>query len=781
MRTRQKLGFATAAAVVAAVKATNDTAYYMDGAVGVDTSTMYWKLQCELHFDGADNYCFEEQKIIMPELTNQQILKDAYHITVPAGLESDINDCSTNKLSTEKCHSLCLSWNHSIYAKCPLNLLGCCQCHYFEPKVPPESKSSMLLPVPTTVGWGIIPGWFNLGVWCLLALMLLPLVFIRGFMSSKSAFGSRQQRLVQLWVRIMRVIALVGLLMFALWLLVYLIGLNGLGYYQTFYGFFGTRGGLFTHVFGGMVWLFAAVCQFIGPIRRRYPLVHRVSGYVCIIFEVISSLGLIALLYSPHMSGVTGTITGSIFLTYWNVCLFLGTKFAIERDIDSHKRWMTRNVFVGSSVVFQRIFNIGYDRFFQDEVFYMGNFYTGLCPQNGLESVVVTTRKLRNEPSQVYGFSQEQISYACNGITALYSAGSAGFVFMFIFVVVGLFGCELWLWANGLQAHQISRVNVTILDAPKGPLNIQTEVQKVSIELVEKSMVAQGVYRLRFKLPQRNMGLGQDAVLVPVLGHVNLSSIDTKWMHRPRPFSPLYAIEEGHISFLIRDAERNGLSSYLTQKLNIGQSVAMSGPFAVPAADYCLQNKVLVIAAGTGLAPFLTMARSFDASNAQALKIIYRDREKRALNLASLIGPTTTNLSTTAGTKESLGDDVVAQQAIVLDGDAEVQKPAATEDNVSFSSKPENASHPVHVDAVTNYENKPHEQHPAAPGSLTYETHFARQEFNDAITKALENETYDVVLICGPPAFNFAMQKRIQPFSCKLPKLKVTCIGTDDR
>ena len=103
------------------------------------------------------------------------------------------------------------------------------------------------------------------------------------------------------------------------------------------------NGAIFTHMLlGGLVTL-AVPLQLIGPLRRRWPVLHRWSGRVITIAALVTAAG--GLTYI----GLRGTIGGwpmDAGFTIYGALLFLAAtqvlRFARARDFARHRAWALR-------------------------------------------------------------------------------------------------------------------------------------------------------------------------------------------------------------------------------------------------------------------------------------------------------------------------------------------------------------------------------------------------------------------------------------------------------
>ncbi|CAB9531453.1 Nitrate reductase [Seminavis robusta] len=558
-----------------------DLDFFEGGVVDIDTDTLYYTVSAELPQEALRNLCFVDS-------------------VLPADVAQGV--CPDGKLELSLCRQTCEDMMIKEFTNCPLNLAGCCECGYYSFKTNNLASGDLyeFRPGTSNVFWTILPGWVNLGVWTFLTASLMFLMLTRNSMPKARTMV----------VRITRVVGWIGMLAFSMWGLVYLVGMNGLGY-QFYFAFPLSRVGILIHVIFSSLWLISGVIQLVGPIRRMAFGIHRANGWLCVASTVLASVGLFILLLAPHQSAIGGIFISAIFAAYWNVSLGLGCYYGIKRDIDSHRRWMVRHMFVGNSVILGRIFNVLVEIIFKDQAYYVGPFYDAACE----DLAGVKYAEIMYISGETAYLSTEQMSFACRGITTLYDSYFFAVQFAVVMLVAGIFAAELWLWATGLQHSQqtvsLAQTSIRIPSVggteDKRPLMVICNLkEELPITLVEKEAIATDAVKMRFSLPDANSGL-----LIEQLGHVNLRKAD---MIRPRPYSPIISLEAGFGTFIVRHASRGLLSTYMVQQMKEGQSLLLSGPMA-PVIAPSLQHakNLLLIAGGAGIAPFYSLVETTEA------------------------------------------------------------------------------------------------------------------------------------------------------------------------
>lgn len=105
--------------------------------------------------------------------------------------------------------------------------------------------------------------------------------------------------------------------------------------------------------------------------------------------------------------------------------------------------------------------------------------------------------------------------------------------------------------------------------------------------------------------------------------YANLTVPGDEKHHRAYSFSSM-SPERDRVSFLIRNVPGGLMSGYLTQRAKPGAALSMAGPFG---SFYLrsIQRPVLMLAGGTGLAPFLAMLEKIaaDGGSPHPIHLIY--------------------------------------------------------------------------------------------------------------------------------------------------------------
>ncbi|HSM05017.1 MAG TPA: DUF2306 domain-containing protein [Longimicrobiales bacterium] len=111
------------------------------------------------------------------------------------------------------------------------------------------------------------------------------------------------------------------------------------------------------HTIPGMLFAVLGPLQFMGPIRRRFPRVHRVSGRVFVVIGILSGIAafLIGFRFPIWGFGFNWTINAaaSLFMVYAFVTAF---RHAKARRFPVHREWMIRGFSIGLGVALFRVF-----------------------------------------------------------------------------------------------------------------------------------------------------------------------------------------------------------------------------------------------------------------------------------------------------------------------------------------------------------------------------------------------------------------------------------------
>ncbi|MDP2285445.1 MAG: DUF2306 domain-containing protein, partial [Pseudohongiella sp.] len=111
------------------------------------------------------------------------------------------------------------------------------------------------------------------------------------------------------------------------------------------------------HVIPGFLFMLLGPLQFISSLRKRFPKVHRVSGYVYLLSAVLVALGAAYIGFVLPIWGWTlnqwVSLLSSVLMLYF---LYRAFGYIRVRDIRLHREFMIRGFAVGLSISTLRLF-----------------------------------------------------------------------------------------------------------------------------------------------------------------------------------------------------------------------------------------------------------------------------------------------------------------------------------------------------------------------------------------------------------------------------------------
>jgi len=112
--------------------------------------------------------------------------------------------------------------------------------------------------------------------------------------------------------------------------------------------------GFLVHVGCGSAWFILAPLQFCGPLRRRFPVLHRRIGYAALAVAAVSGVGLLGLLPRAH-AGVSVQLLTVWVLPMWAWCNYAAWRaVAIYRDVETHRRLNILSLALSATIVLMR-------------------------------------------------------------------------------------------------------------------------------------------------------------------------------------------------------------------------------------------------------------------------------------------------------------------------------------------------------------------------------------------------------------------------------------------
>ncbi|MEO0745994.1 MAG: DUF2306 domain-containing protein, partial [Pseudomonadota bacterium] len=101
--------------------------------------------------------------------------------------------------------------------------------------------------------------------------------------------------------------------------------------------------GMFVHMVAGGVVTLLAVVQWAGPLRRRWPRVHRMSGRVLAPLALVTALGgLIYIALRGTIGGPMMSVGFGLYGVLMAVAAVQTLRLAMARDLVRHRRWGLR-------------------------------------------------------------------------------------------------------------------------------------------------------------------------------------------------------------------------------------------------------------------------------------------------------------------------------------------------------------------------------------------------------------------------------------------------------
>ena len=114
----------------------------------------------------------------------------------------------------------------------------------------------------------------------------------------------------------------------------------------------------FVHVFTSMLALLAGFTQFSETIRRQYPAIHRVFGYVYVI-DVLMVTGPAGLLMSFYANGgISSRIAFVLLSVLWILATAIALYKAKKKSFNAHRIFMIRSYALTLSAITLRIWKV---------------------------------------------------------------------------------------------------------------------------------------------------------------------------------------------------------------------------------------------------------------------------------------------------------------------------------------------------------------------------------------------------------------------------------------
>jgi len=109
------------------------------------------------------------------------------------------------------------------------------------------------------------------------------------------------------------------------------------------------------HMVPGLLFMLLVPLQFIKAIRLNYPKVHKVIGYTAITLSIaLIPSGLIFAFVYPYV-GFKEQVPTVFYTTIYIVCVYMGIRSILKRDIPTHREWMIRVYAMGLGIYAIRV------------------------------------------------------------------------------------------------------------------------------------------------------------------------------------------------------------------------------------------------------------------------------------------------------------------------------------------------------------------------------------------------------------------------------------------
>lgn len=105
------------------------------------------------------------------------------------------------------------------------------------------------------------------------------------------------------------------------------------------------------HTASGLVFAVLGPLQFMAPLRRRFPLVHRMSGRLFLPVGILSGVAAFAITLSfPMWGGAQNTAISLAASAFMVFCFVFAFRLVRQRQFARHREWMIRGFALGIGV-----------------------------------------------------------------------------------------------------------------------------------------------------------------------------------------------------------------------------------------------------------------------------------------------------------------------------------------------------------------------------------------------------------------------------------------------
>lgn len=105
------------------------------------------------------------------------------------------------------------------------------------------------------------------------------------------------------------------------------------------------------HLLPSLLFVVLGPLQFMQPIRKRYPILHRISGRVYLIASALIAYSALHLVFNRSFGGPSETAATVYFTILFVACLATAYRHVRNRRFALHREWMIRGFAIGIAVV----------------------------------------------------------------------------------------------------------------------------------------------------------------------------------------------------------------------------------------------------------------------------------------------------------------------------------------------------------------------------------------------------------------------------------------------
>lgn len=110
------------------------------------------------------------------------------------------------------------------------------------------------------------------------------------------------------------------------------------------------------HTLTGLLFAILGPIQFMGPVRRRFPVIHRISGRIFVVIGITSGIAAFLMTLRFPIWGMTANLAISSAFSLFMVFAFVNAfRHVKARRFADHREWMIRGFAAGMSVAFFRV------------------------------------------------------------------------------------------------------------------------------------------------------------------------------------------------------------------------------------------------------------------------------------------------------------------------------------------------------------------------------------------------------------------------------------------